>query len=173
MSRLRRQIRRDDDTSEDVQRLETAGNAVFSNRLKRATRFRSTSTSTSTSTFDHRLRTGGNAVRVAPSAPLGRRQAPTPRAPASADLVPATEPASRSAPAAYIALRSFPEGRPFLAEPNSFGANRGPAPDSASRPVCVVATPGRSYRSPPITPVCACGSATRVCRGDPCVSQLR
>jgi hypothetical protein len=41
MSRLRGQIRRNDDTSEDVQRLETAGNAVFSNRLKRATRFRS------------------------------------------------------------------------------------------------------------------------------------
>ena len=66
MSRLRGHIRRDDDTSEDVQRLETAGNAVFSNRLKRATRFRSTSTSASTSTFDHRLRTGGNAIRVAP-----------------------------------------------------------------------------------------------------------
>jgi len=140
MSRLRGQIRRDDDTSEDVQRLETAGNAVFSNRLKRATRFRSTSTSTSSSTFDHQLRTGGNAVALRPSAPLRRRQAPTPRAPASTDLVPATEPASRSAPAVYIVFRRFPEGRPFLTEPNSFGANRGPAPVSDPRPVCVVAT---------------------------------
>ena len=139
MSRLRGQIRRDDDTSEDVQRLETAGNAVFSNRLKRATRFRSClRLRPRCSSIDYARAATQYALR--PSAPLRRRQAPTSRAPASTDLVSATEPASRSAPAVHIVFRRFPEGRPFLAEPNSFGANRGPAPVSDPRPVCVVAT---------------------------------
>jgi hypothetical protein len=138
MSCLRGQIRRDNDTSEDVQRLETAGNAVFSHRLKRATRFRSClRLRPRRSTIDYARAATQCALR--PSASLRRRQAPTPFA--STDLVPATEPAST---AVYIVFHRFPEGRPFLAEPNSFGANRGPAPDSNPRPR-VVATPCRSY----------------------------
>ena len=118
MSRLRGQIRRDDYTSEDVQRLETAGNAVFSNRLKRATRFRSClRLRPRCSSIDYARAATQYALR--PSASLRRRQAPTPRAPASTDVVPATEPASRSAPAVHIVFQfsrgqTFPGGTEFL-----------------------------------------------------------
>ncbi len=155
MSRLRGQIRRDDDTSEDVQRLETAGNAVFSNRLKGATRFRSClRLRPRCSTIDYARAATQSALR--PSASLRRRQAPTPRAPASTDLPPATEPASRSAPAVHIVFQfsrgqTFPGGTEFLRGQQGTCTrlqSATPCSTSITPRVCrprVVATPCRSY----------------------------
>lgn len=154
----------------------------FSNRLKEATRaLPSSSITTSVFTLDHARAATRHARRLL--APLGRRQASTPRAPPLTGLGSATEPTSRSDLATDIDDGSLPESRPFLAAPNSFGANRGPAqaPTTIRDPVSqlprvayprprVAATPCRSYpvwhTRDPVSPV------TTPCRATPCCSYL-